>query len=59
MHLGKKLANALSASSWFLLMCKVSICRARVCNISLLKYSIIFAISPLMDVLEEDGLAIG
>ena len=58
-HIGQKMANAISASSCFLLMFKMSICRERVCNISLLKSSNIFPISPFMDVLEEDEMAIG
>ena len=57
MHLGQKMDNALSASSSFLLMCIVSIYRARVYNISLLKSSNMFPISPFIDVLEEDELA--
>lgn len=55
-HLAKKTAIYLYASSRFLLICMVSICRERVCNISLLKYSNMFQISPFMDVLEEDEL---
>jgi len=53
------MAKALSASSYFLLIFMVSNCKARVCNISLLKSSNIFPISPLMDELEDEVLAIG
>lgn len=55
----QNMAKALSAYSYFLLMCIVPICRARVCNFSLLKSSNIFPISPFMDVLEEDELPFG
>ena len=58
-HLGQKMAKAFSASSYFLLMCMMSICKARVCSISLLKSSSMFPISPLMDELEDDELTIG
>ena len=58
-HLGLKMVKALFSSSYFLLVCIVSICRERVCSISLLKSSSMFPISPLMDELEEDGLTIG
>ena len=57
--LGQKMAKSLSASSCFLLICKVPISMARVYNISLLKSSSMFPISPLMDELEENILAMG
>lgn len=52
----EKMAKSLSASSCFLLICKVSICMARIYNFSLLKSSSMFPISPLMDELEEEVL---
>ena len=52
-HLGKKMAKGLSASSCFFLICKASIFMARICNISLLRTSSMLPISPLMDEWEE------
>ena len=53
------MAKALSTSSCFLLICKISICMARDYSISPLKSSSMLPISPLMDALEEEVLAIG
>ena len=58
-HLGQKIAKAISASSCFLLICKVSICMVRVWSISLLKSSSMFPNSPLRDELDEEVLAMG
>ena len=58
-HLGQKMPKDLSTSSCFLLMFMVSNCKAMVCIMSLLKSSSIFPISPLMNKLEDDVLAIG
>lgn len=55
-NLGQKIANMLSTSSCFLLICIVSICRENVCNIYLLKSSNILPISCLMVDVEGDEL---
>ena len=59
MHLGQKMSKALSTSSSFLLICKVSIYMEIVCRISLLKSSSMCPSSPFMDELDEEVLAMG
>ena len=55
-HLGHKVASALFASSYFLLICMVSICGEKVWKISLLKSSNMLPISFLMEVVKgEEG----
>ena len=56
-HLWKNIAKALSTSSFLLLIYMVPICKARVCNISILKSSNMFPISLLIDLLDEEELA--
>lgn len=55
-HPGKTIARALSKSSYFLLIYMLSICKEKVCKISLLKSSNMFPISLLMDEVEEEVL---
>lgn len=56
-NLGKKIARALFSSSYLLLIYMVSICKEKVCNISLLKSSNMFQILFLMDDVEGEELA--
>lgn len=55
-HLGKKIASAISTSSCLLLICMVSICKENMCKISLLKSSSILHISCLMVEVEGEEL---
>lgn len=55
-HLQQEIDRALSTSSYFLLICMLSICKEKVCNISLLNSSNMFPISFLIDVVEGEEL---